>query len=331
MLDMNQLNEGLTGKVVAITGASGYIGSAIVRSLANYSVKIIRISRKKLDPQFGINDWVLDLTTLSSWVKIVNEVDIIFHLSSNTSIYEAEKNPKDSLEANLFPISQLVAASKKMSRIPRVIFASTATVYGMKSDFPVKESDEVNPITIYDKHKLLAEEQLIFATQKNIISAVILRLANVYGPSVNESMASDRGILSKITRMKFEGKKLYVYGNGLYLRDYVYIDDVVEAFLYSSIMINNSCIYNVASGYGTSIKDVFSLISSEVEMLTELTGIIEFKEWPKEVNDIEKRNFIGSNELLKLSSDWRPKVFLNQGIHQLVSHYAEEYIQNEIS
>ena len=114
-------------------------------------------------------------------------------------------------------------------------------------------------------------------------------------------------------------------------KDYVYIDDVVEAFLYSSIMINNSCIFNVASGYGTSIKDVFSLISSEVEMLTELTGIIEFKEWPKEVNDIEKRNFIGSNELLKLSSDWRPKVFLNQGIHQLVSHYAEEYIQNEIS
>lgn len=328
---MSQLRGVLAGKVVAITGASGYIGSALLIELTKYSLKIIRISRQKLVPQYGIDDWVLDLTNLSSWTKIVNDVDIIFHLSANSSVYEAEKNPKNSLDSNVLPITQLIIASQATSRTPRVIFASTATIYGITSVFPVKESDTTNPITVYDLHKKLAEQQLVKAHQKKIISLVILRLANVYGPSIAESKANDRGILSKITRMKFEGKDLYVYGDGSYLRDYVYIDDVINAFLYASIMKSNKCIFNVASGYGTKIQDVFNLISAEVEKLIEVNGIIKNAQWPKEVNDIEKRNFIGSIELLKLSSGWEPKIFLDQGIHQLVAHYAKEYIHNEIS
>jgi UDP-glucose 4-epimerase len=319
--------KGLSGKVVAITGASGYIGSALSKKLTSYPVKIIRISRKKLVPIHGVDDWVMDLTCLSSWNKVVNNVDIIFHLSSNTSIYEAEKNPKNSLDSNLLPIIQLISASKHFANVPKVIFASTATVYGLKTEFPVKESDKTNPLTVYDKHKLLAEEKLIEASNINILNTVILRLANVYGPSVNESKAGDRGVLSKVTRMKFEGKNLILYGDGLSIRDYVYIDDVVDAFIHASIIKNTPLIYNVASGHGTSIKEVFNLISYKVNKLIEVDGIIKNVAWPIEVSEIEKRNFIGSIELLKCNSGWRPKVNLEQGINQLVSHYAKEYIQ----
>jgi nucleoside-diphosphate-sugar epimerase len=327
----------LKGKVVSITGANGYIGSALTRELEKYSLKIIRISRKQLTPKDGVEDWVLDLNKKSSWIKIVNRSDIIFHLSGNTSIYDAEKDPKESLISTLFPIIQLINASKKLSRIPRVIFSSTATVYGLTEVLPVLETKRPSPITVYDLHKFFAEQQLLVASSSNIIDAISLRLANVYGPSPTESLSQDRGILSKITKKRFALKNLQIYGNGDYLRDYIYIDDVVNAFLHASVMdydilLNkNQISLNVASGKGTPVKEVFELISREIEKITGIRGDIENVAWPEEVNEIEKRNYIGSIELIKSLTGWQPSVSLEEGIRLLVKHYSKEGIDNEVS
>ena len=156
---MIDISNKLEGKVVSITGASGYIGSALTQELEKYSLKIIRISRKELVPKDGVEDWVLDLNKKSSWIRIVSKSDIIFHLSGNTSIYNAEKDPNESLISTLFPIIQLINASKKLSRIPRVVFSSTATVYGLTEVLPVLETRQPNPITTYDLHKFFAEQQ----------------------------------------------------------------------------------------------------------------------------------------------------------------------------
>ena len=334
---MVDISSKLKGKVVSITGSNGYIGSALTRELEKYSLKIIRISRKQLTPKDGVEDWVLDLNKKSSWIKIVNRSDIIFHLSGNTSIYDAEKDPKESLISTLFPIIQLINASKKLSRIPRVIFSSTATVYGLTEVLPVLETKRPSPITVYDLHKFFAEQQLLVASSSNIIDAISLRLANVYGPSPTESLAQDRGILSKITKRRFALKNLQIYGNGDYLRDYIYIDDVVNAFLHASVMdydilLNkNQISLNVASGIGTPVKEVFELISREIEKITGIRGDIENVAWPEEVNEIEKRNYIGSNELIKSLTGWQPSVSLEEGIRLLVKHYSKEGIDNEVS
>ncbi len=334
---MVDISSKLNGKVVSITGANGYIGSALTRELEKYSLKIIRISRKQLTPKDGVEDWVLDLNKKSSWIKIVNRSDIIFHLSGNTSIYDAEKDPKESLISTLFPIIQLINASKKLSRIPRVIFSSTATVYGLTEVLPVLETKRPSPITVYDLHKFFAEQQLLVASSSNIIDAISLRLANVYGPSPTESLSQDRGILSKITKKRFALKNLQIYGNGDYLRDYIYIDDVVNAFLHASVMdydilLNkNQISLNVASGKGTPVKEVFELISREIEKITGIRGDIENVAWPEEVNEIEKRNYIGSIELIKSLTGWKPSVSLEEGIRLLVKHYSKEGIDNEVS
>ena len=334
---MVDISSKLKGKVVSITGANGYIGSALTQELEKYSLKIIRISRKQLTPKDGVEDWVLDLNKKSSWIKIVNRSDIIFHLSGNTSIYDAEKDPKESLISTLFPIIQLINASKKLSRIPRVIFSSTATVYGLTEVLPVLETKRPSPITVYDLHKFFAEQQLLVASSSNIIDAISLRLANVYGPSPTESLSQDRGILSKITKKRFALKNLQIYGNGDYLRDYIYIDDVVNAFLHASVMdydilLNkNQISLNVASGKGTPVKEVFDLISREIEKITGIRGDIENVAWPEEVNEIEKRNYIGSIELIKSLTGWKPSVSLEEGIRLLVKHYSKEGIDNEVS
>ena len=330
---MYELQGKFKNKVIAITGASGYIGSALVSELEKYPVKkLIRVSRKKLKAQGNVEDWNIGLNDLDSWLKIVNQSDIIFHLSGNTSIAAAEKNPENSLNAEILPIANLVNASKELSIKPRVVYASTATIYGLTQEFPVSEDRIPFPITCYDTNKLSAEKKLIMASSENLIESVSLRLANVYGPSINDSSALDRGILSKITRQGFENKPIRIYGSGNYIRDYIYIDDVVKAFLYASVLDyseikkNSEIIFNVASGIGTPIKNVFGLIADKIEKITGFNIEIENVSWPTGISEIEKRNFIGSAERLKSHTSWNAKTSIEDGICILVNHLSKDYL-----
>lgn len=318
-------NNEISGKVIAITGASGYIGSALSEELKKYSNKVIRVSRKKLVPSKYYEDWILDLTRLESWMKITKKSDIVFHLSGNTSIYDAEQEPSKNMISTLLPVTHFVTASKILALKPLMVFASTATVYGALSKIPISENDIPEPITNYDMHKFLAEQILITAHKNEIIDTKILRLANVYGPSLIEVKSSDRGILSKLTRMALEGKNLNVYGDGEYLRDYIYIKDVVAAFLSVTLVESNESVFNVSSGVGTKVKDVFELIASEVNKISKLKIKVRHVEWPNNVSEIEKRNFVGSNNLLKSNTYWNPNIEIQEGIKTLVEFYAQEY------
>ena len=330
---MHDITTKLNNKVICITGASGYIGSALVNRLKNYPVKkIIRVSRKKLTYQENLHDWILDLNEYDSWLKIVKQSDIIFHLSGNTSITFAEQHPQNSLTSEVLPINNLVKASKQLQLNPRVIYTSTATIYGLTEDLPVSESSSPAPLTNYDSNKLYAEKQLEIASKLDVINSVSLRLANVYGPSSSESSAFDRGILSKIVKMSFENKAISIYGSGKYIRDYIYIDDVVRALInisivnYSEILKNSKSVLNVSSGIGTYIKTVFNLIAEEVGKITGENLKIKNVPWPNAVSEIEKRNFIGSSERLKSLTGWTPITQLEEGVKLLVDYYSKEYL-----
>ena len=329
---MHDIKNKLNNKVICITGASGYIGSALVNRLKNYPVKkIIRISRKKLTHQENLDDWILDLNEYDSWLKIVKQSDIIFHLSGNTSVTFAEQHPQNSLTSEVLPINNLVRASKELQLSPRVIYTSTASIYGLTKEHPVSESYEPAPITCYDSNKLHAEDHLEIASKAHIINSVSLRLANVYGPSPNESSAFDRGVLSKIVKMSFENKTISLYGSGNYIRDYIYIDDVVMALInvsvisYSEILQNAKSVFNVSSGRGTYIRTVFNLILEEVGKITGENLKIKNVPWPNGVSEIEKRNFIGSAERLKSLTGWIPKTPVEEGIKLLVDYYGNGF------
>ena len=312
-------------KTIVVTGGSGYIGSAIIQKLIGNAKKIIRVSRKLLPPKIDVEDWRLDLQKIDAWLRIVKEADIIIHLAVNTSLFDSEKNPNESYISSQLPVSLLIKASHKLNYRPRIVFASTATVYGMKDSLPVTEDSEKIPITVYDNHKLLIEEQLAIATKERIVSAISLRLANVYGPSQSESGSADRGILSKIVKKSITEQKIQIYGAGKQLRDYIYIDDVVDAFLSVCLIKTSHVAFNVASGKGTSLNEVFSLIASEVTRCSGNNVNINYLDWPIDINEIEKRNFIGSIELLKSESEWTPTINIKDGVRLLVENYAKSY------
>lgn len=319
---MSNVDYKLSGKTVVITGASGYIGSSLTKELEKYSVKIIRVSRKKLISKHGVEDWILDLNSESSWDRIVAEADVILHLAGNTSVYAAEHDPENSLISTIFPINHLISAAKKLCRIPRVVYASTVTIYGLVDIFPVSETVDPNPITMYDLHKLFAEQQLAMANKNNIINSTSLRLANVYGPSLGENSASDRGVLNKVALMAIDGKDLTIYGDGSYVRDYVYIDDVVSAFICTAASSDiGGRFFNVATQKGSTLKDVFGLIADNVSMLTGRQIKMNYSPWPEHLTAIERRSFIGDINALHDSTGWVPQVSLKFGVNAMVKDF----------
>ena len=124
---MNSLAN-LNGKRVVVTGASGYIGSALVEALVKYSCKVTRVSRVDLTPLADVETIKADARYADVWAQIVERTDVIYHLAGNTSVNEASKNPAESLNSTLIPLNHLINAAQIQKCKPRVVFASTATV-----------------------------------------------------------------------------------------------------------------------------------------------------------------------------------------------------------
>jgi len=319
------VNNSLNDKNIIITGGFGYIGSALVDYLQHYECNIVCVSRREMPEKQRVRNWTLDLAKENSWKKIVDYADIIFHLAGNTSIPVADQDPKLNLIDSLVPIINLVHAAKDGKKPPRVVFASTVTLYGLTEILPVSEEAKPSPITTYDLHKLFIEQHLEMATKNKIISATSLRLSNVYGPSLGRSSANDRGILNKVTELAINGKNITIYGEGNYIRDYIYIDDVVSAFIHTAIADNTiGKVLNVTSGVGHTIKDAFSLVSDYAAKLTGRKVKINHIEWPKGISMIERRNFIGNASELKRTTKWQSNVSFEEGVDIIVEEFWKE-------
>jgi nucleoside-diphosphate-sugar epimerase len=312
-------------ETLAITGASGYLASVLIDALKKTPARILRISRRDLHPISGTVTLKADVRVRDCWKEIISRADIIFHLAGNTSVYAAAKDPADSLNSTVLPITHLVAAAQAAGRAPRVVFASTATVYGLTESLPVAEDAEPKPITNYDLHKLYAEKQLELASRQGILEGVSLRLANVYGPSSSNSSADDRGVLNRITRMALQGVNFRLYGDGDYVRDYVYIDDVVRAFIAAGAkkgVVARS--FNVASGKGITVREAFHLVAERAERVTGKRVSIENTPWPKNADPIEFRNFVADITGLQNSAGWHPIISLKQGVDRMIECFSND-------
>ena len=298
-----------------VIGASGYIGSKLVNKLTDSGCNVIRSSRRDTITN-GDSEFVMaELDSLDFWLNIVEKSDVIIHLAGNTSINVANDNPALDLNSSVVPIYRLIEACKILRKRPRVVFASTVTAYGFTDNLPVSEATAENPESFYDLHKFFVERQLVLATKLNICDGVSLRLANVYGPSSANSSANDRGILNKIIGLALAGDIVSLYGGGNYIRDYIYIDDVVDAFILASISSKSAGeVFNVGSGVGTSVRDAFNAVTQEVYRQT--NKIIEMKDvpWPENSPKIDMRNFTASIKKARTCLGWSPKVSLQTGI-----------------
>lgn len=320
----NELIKKFRKKTVAISGASGYIGSMLADKIRENSQDVICVSRT--EKNYDSNFLKHDLSNYDDCKRIVKKADIIYLLGGNTSIYEAKKNPKESINTTVLPISQIVRSATNLNKKIRVVFTSTATVYGLTKNNPISERITPRPITAYDLHKLFAEQEIEMAVRKGILEGFSLRLANVYGPSKTISSSRDRGVLNKSIINGFINNELLLYDNGDCIRDYIYITDVIDALILAGIMpASESGIFNVGSGVGSTIKNAFNLVSKEINILTKKRIKIISTPWPDYIDQIEKRSFTANiNKLKKFG--WSPKIKIEEGINLACSKFLKELI-----
>ena len=236
------IQDYINGKRLLITGASGYLASNLAKLLKEIPCTVRRLTGKPgLTPLQGnaiFEDIQGDIRDSSLWDRAMEAVDIVFHFAGQTSVYVADKDPVCDYQANVLPMLLMLEACKKNDVHPDILFAGTSTIVGLPEELPVNETFPDQPVTIYDAHKLMAETYLKCYARMGLARGVTLRLTNVYGPGPKSS-SEDRGIINMMVNRALSGKNLTVYGEGKFIRDYVYVDDVLLAFL------------NVFGEYGT--------------------------------------------------------------------------------
>ena len=320
----NQELSHYIGKRILVTGASGYLATNLILLLKEIDCTVIRLSRdsEKLSPANGIAnivDITGDICTRETWEQALEDIDIVYHFAAQTSAYVADKDPLADLENNVVPMLNLLQTCRNRGFKPIVIFSGTVTEVGIPKNLPVNETHKDYPVTIYDMHKLMAENYLKHYSQQGIVQGAILRLSNVYGPGPKSSSA-DRGVINIMIGKALADEPLTVYGEGDYIRDYIYIEDVISAFLKAAINIKklDGRHFVLGSGQAHSIAQAFNLVANRVAIKTNKRVPIKHIT-PSDIQlPIEARNFVADAEQFITATGWHCQNTLSDGIDKTV-------------
>lgn len=314
----------LQGKRILVTGASGYLATNLVHQLKNIECTLLRVSRQtQLPPLQGnadIIDIPGDIRTRKLWEQVIKDIDIVYHFAAQTSVYVANEDPFADWESNVAPMLHLLEVCRAKDEQPIIIFSGTVTEAGMPRYFPVDETHADHPATMYDLHKLMAEQYLKYYAQQRIVAGTSVRLANVYGPGPASSSA-DRAVINKMIAKALAGETLTVYGSGEYVRDYIYIEDAVSAFLRVPAHIGrlNGQHFVLGSGEGHTLTQAFTLVAERVAWQTGKQRVpVEHIPPPWPQSAIETRNFVADPQQFASATGWRAQYSLRDGIDQTV-------------
>jgi nucleoside-diphosphate-sugar epimerase len=183
---------------------------------------------------------------------------------------------------------------------------------------PVDENHPLNPLTPYALNKTAAENLYLYYQRVYNIPVVIFRIANPYGPRC-QMQHSKYAIINWFIRNAMEDKEIMIFGNGSQMRDYIFVEDLADAFIKASIEDKASGeIFNIGSGIGTKFYDMVTII-------VEIVGKGKIKEipWPSNYLNVETGDYITDITKIKKYLEWTPKYDLNEGILLTIEYYKK--------
>lgn len=309
------------GKRILITGGRGFIGAALSRDLSAVPCGLTILDRS--GPEAWMPSGAADISFIagdirqrSVWDEVLPHADVVFHLAQQEYV---QCDPLLDFSLNAEPAIHLCEACREKGLQPLVVFSSSVNLYGQARTLPVAEEVRDEPLIPWAVHKQAAEGYLHAYARKYGLRAVILRLANVYGPTPRHDVMF-RPAVNAAIRDAMRGEPLKLYPNAHCIRDYVYIDDVVRSLLLAGGIRDeaNGDIYNIGSAAGLTIAEAWEQILDSVSRRLSTAGSIV--RLAAEVEPFAMRNFIADITRFGNLTGWKPAVSFRSGVEKTVEH-----------
>lgn len=323
-----------SGKSVMITGGLGFIGSNLAAALVDQGAKVTIVD--SLIPQYGGNPFNIDKIGDKISVNIcdvrdpfaieymLKGQDYLFNLAGQTSHLDSMTDPQNDLDINASAQLSILEACRKVNTGIKVIFASTRQLYGRPDYLPVDESHPIRPVDVNGINKLAGEWYHLLYNNVHGIRACALRLTNTYGPRMRVKDARQT-FLGIWVRLLVEGKPLKVYGDGMQLRDFNFVDDCVDALLLAGASEEaNGKVFNLGSTEVIGLKDLAVMMLDIGEELG-LQGSYELIPFPSERKAIDIGDYYSDFSMISEQLNWQPKIDLRTGLHSTLAFYMENY------
>lgn len=321
--------ESFKDKQVLVTGGLGFIGSNLCSELVRQGAHVTIVDN--MLPRHGgnlfnirdIEDKVRvnfsDIRNELSMNHLVKGKEYIFHLAGQVNHVDSMKNPIHDLDINCKGTLVLLEALKLNNRDARVIFAGTRGEYGATVKLPVDEEHPTNPKGIYAVTNLTAEKMVLVYDDVYGIKGACLRITNTFGP--RHQMTHDEfGVFNWFIRKALDDAEIPVFGDGHILRDFLYVDDLIECLL----MVANcdaayGQVFNVGTGAGVSFRDLAATIVRVVG-----SGRVGFTEFTVERKEVEPGDYYADISKIRGIVGWEPRTPLEEGI-KLTADYYRKY------
>jgi len=326
---MNELTQ-FVNKNILITGGVGFIGSSLARKLVNLNAKVTLVD--SLIPQYGGNLFnihdIKDQVTLNitdvrdpyAIAYLVQNQDFLFNLAGQTSHLDSMTDPQTDLNINASAQLSILEACRKHNPNITIVFASTRQLYGKPQYLPVDENHPICPVDVNGVNKLAGEWYHLLYDSVYKIRSCALRLTNTYGPGMRVKDARQT-FLGIWIRQLIEGKPIQVFGEGTQLRDFNYVDDVVQALLLSAIHPKaDGEIFNLGSSEYISLKDLAAML---VEIYQ--SGSYEMVPFPPERKIIDIGDYYSDYRKINQALDWTPTITLRNGLGKTIEYYRQYY------
>ncbi len=323
------------GRRVLITGGLGFIGSNLAARLVALGADVLLVD--SLTPDSGGNLFnidgirhavqvnVSDVRDASSMQYLVRDQQVMFNLAGQVSHVDSMQDPYTDLEINCRSQLSILEACRHHNPSVKVVFAGTRQIYGKPDVLPVTEEHLVRPIDVNGINKAAGEYYHLVYNNVFGVRSCALRLTNVYGP--RQLLKHNRqGFIGWFIRLAIEDREIQLFGDGSQLRDFVYVDDVVNAFLLAGA--SDACngeVFNVGGSGPVSLGELAKLL---VEVAG--TGRVRFADWPAERRAIDIGDFYADSSKFKRAVGWTGAVTLRDGLDRTVRYYRDhlsEYVE----